>query len=86
MNYVIDKGPVGNLVTKRPAGLDFAIYVRCGSVQLGQVASIGIDPEIAPHKDGLDAVRLRFTNVDQVKSLALRSFLVSQWATFNTAK
>ena len=55
------------------------MIVRSGAVQLGEVAGFGLDPEISNHKDGLDAVRLRFTNVEQVKSSALLKFLTTKW-------
>ena len=75
VNYARGKQPVANIVTKRPGGVDFGLFVPSGSIQLGQVASFGTDPEIAPHKDGLDIVRLRFTKVEQVKATALKKFL-----------
>ena len=83
VNYTIDKSPVVSLMTKRPAGLDFATFVPSGSVQLGEIASYGIEPEITPHKEGLDVVRLRFTTTDQVKSPALRKFLADRWQSGN---
>ena len=62
-------------MTKRPAGVDFGLYVPSGSVQLGQVASFGIGQEIVPFKNGLDSVQLRFTKVEQIKAAALKKFL-----------
>jgi hypothetical protein len=47
-------------------------------VQLGQIASFGIDPEVVPHKDDVDVVRLRFTKVDQVQNVALKTFLAER--------
>lgn len=83
VNFAIEKTPVVTLVTKRPAGLDFAMIVPKGSVELGEVAGFGIDPEISAHKDGLEVVRLRFTKVDQVRSAALRAFLAGRWSQDN---
>lgn len=79
VNYTLDKKPLVNLVTKRPAGLDFVMFVPTGSIQLGQISGFGIDPEIASHKEGVDTVRIRFTSMDQVKSISLRKFLGEQW-------
>ena len=80
VNFTIDKIPKASLVTKRPAALELAISVTPGAVQLGQVANLGIDPEIALRdKAGLETLRLRFTNVEQVKSRALRKFLSELW-------
>ena len=75
VNYSSNKQPVANIVTKRPGGVDFSLYVPSGSVQLGQVASFGVSQEIAPFKNGFDAVQLRFTKVEQVKTVSLRKFL-----------
>ena len=80
VNYARGKQPVANIVTKRPGGVDFGLFVPSGSVQLGQVASFGTNPEIAPHKDSLDAVRLRFTTVEQVQAAALKGFLSERFA------
>ena len=81
VNYSFDKKPVAAIVTKRTAGLDFVVTVPGGSVQLGQVAGLGIDTEIVHReRSGLDEVRLRFTKVDQVKNKNLHSFLAAIWA------
>ena len=58
-------------------GKEAALYVPSGSVQLGQVASFGIGQEVVPFKNGLDAVQLRFTKVEQVKAALLQKFLQS---------
>ncbi len=86
VNYTIDKSPVVTLNTKRPAGLDFAMIVRSGAVQLGEVAGFGVDPEISSHKEGLDVVRFRFTDIAQVKSSALRKFLALKWGAQESGK
>ena len=78
VNYSRNKQPVANIVTKRPGGVDFSLYVPSGSVQLGQVASFGIGQEVVPFKNNLDAVQLRFTKVEQVKAAALKTFLVER--------
>ncbi|MEK6257711.1 MAG: excinuclease ABC subunit UvrA [Planctomycetota bacterium] len=80
VNYSRNKQPVANIVTKRPAGVDFSLYVPSGSVQLGQVASFGISQEVAPFKNGLDAVQLRFKKVEQVKAAELKKFLSERFA------
>ena len=78
VKYTVGKQSVVNLVTKRPAGIDFNLFVPTGSVQLGQIASFGIEPGVAVHKDGQDVVRLRFTEVAQVRNAALKTFLGEQ--------
>ena len=79
VNYILNKKTVAALVTKRPSALECFIYVPQGSVQLGEVASLGLDAEITAQKEGLDAVRFRFTSTTQVNSPALRKFLQKQW-------
>ena len=87
VNYWIQKMPVASLVTKRPAALDFLFYVPAGAVQLGQVASFGIEPEITHReKSGRDEVRLRFTSVDQIRTPSLRKFLAEIWKTHRSGK
>ena len=78
VNFVVGKSTIANVVTKRPAGVDLNLFFNGSSVQLGQIASIGIDPEIGRHRDGQDVVRLRFTTLEQVRSPALRSFLTKR--------
>lgn len=78
VNYLNGKSPVINVVTKRPAGVDINLFVPSGSIQLGQVAGFGIDREIAPHKNGQDVVRIRFNNVSQVQTPALKEFLAAR--------
>ena len=80
VNYSIGKKPVLNIVTKRPAALDLTLFVPTGTVQLGQIASFGIDPGVSSHKDGLDAVRIRFTEVSHVKWPPFQRFLSELWA------
>ena len=75
VNYTVGKRLVANLVTKRPSGVDFNLFVTAGSVQLGQVASFGTNPKVAPYRDGLDAVLLSFTTLGQVRDSSLRKFL-----------
>lgn len=82
VNYALGKAPVVSIVTKRPAGVDLNVFVPTGSVQLGQIAGFGTDPEVVPHhKDGLDIIRFRFTRLDQVRNASLKSFLAGQFST-----
>ena len=74
VNYTVQKQPVVNIVTKRPNGVDLSVFVPAGSIQLGAITSLGIDPAVTAHKEGIDVVKLRFTTVDQLKSKALQSF------------
>jgi excinuclease ABC subunit A len=79
VNYSVEKTVVATVVTKRPAGIDLAVIVPSGTVQLGEVATFGIDPEVASHKPGQDVIRLRFTQSTHVKSPELRMFLAARW-------
>ena len=87
VNYTINKNPVATLMTKRPAALELMIHVPPGSVQLGQVAGLGMDPEITSRdKSGLDSVRLRMTSLEHVKSAALRRFLSERWGIYSAGQ
>ena len=67
-------------MTKRPTGVELVVYVPSGSIELGQIASIGIDPAIDLRKrTGEDAVVFRFTTVEQVQSKTFRQFLSQRW-------
>ena len=79
VNYSVGKATVANVVTKRPGGVELNVFVSAGSVTLGEVAEIGIDPEISAHRDGQDVVRLRFTKLSHVRSTALENFLREQF-------
>jgi excinuclease ABC subunit A len=81
VNYTTGGKPIANLVTKRPPGLDFVVFVPSGSVQLGELSSIDAASEISPYKNGLDGVSFRFTKTSQVKSNALKQFLSKTWKT-----
>ena len=54
------------LLTKRRDYLDLVVFVPPGSVTIGAIASFGADQEIKPHRNGSDAVRIRFDGVSQV--------------------
>ncbi|MDB5346609.1 MAG: excinuclease subunit [Schlesneria sp.] len=75
VNFASGKTPLANIVTKRPAGVDLNVFVPTGSIQLGQVAAFGIEPGIEPHRDGLDVIRLRFTQLGHIRNAALKAFL-----------
>lgn len=80
VNYTVGKNPVATLMTKRPSHIEFVVYVAPGSVQLGQIANLGMNPEITSReKSGLDAVRFKLTHSDQVRSGSLREFLKGLW-------
>lgn len=68
---------LATLVTKRPEGLDMELYAPTGKIALGQIADLGIDPAIVPHRSGEDAIRLRFTKLTHVASPKLREFLLT---------
>ena len=80
VHFAIGKTTVASLVTKRPTGVELVVYVPSGSIELGQIASIGIDPAIDLRKrTGEDAVVFRFTTVEQVQSKTFRQFLSQRW-------
>jgi excinuclease ABC subunit A len=77
VNYHLGAKKIATLVTKRPDGLDLELYAPAGQVPLGQIADLGVDPSIVPHRSGEDAVRLRFTKMDHVTSPKLWEFLAT---------
>ncbi|MEI8381780.1 MAG: excinuclease ABC subunit UvrA [Planctomycetota bacterium] len=79
VNYSIGKSVLANVVTKRPGGVELNVFVPAGSVTLGEVTGMGIEPEITVHRDGQDAVRLKFTKSSQVTSATLEKFLREQF-------
>ncbi len=75
VNYHAGAKKLATLITKRPEGLDLELYAPSGKIALGQIADLGVDPGIVPHRTGEDAIRLRFTKTGQVASPKLREFL-----------
>jgi len=66
---------IATLTTKRPEGLDLELYAATGSVALGRIADLGVEPSIVRHRTGEDAIRMRFTTVAHIDSAKLRKFL-----------
>jgi hypothetical protein len=56
-------------------GLDLVMFFPAGEVTIGTVAAIGESQAIEPTRDGLDAVRLRFTTSEQLKNNDIRQLL-----------
>jgi excinuclease ABC subunit A len=75
VHYHFGTRRIASLATKRPEWLELELYAPAGSIALGRIADLGVEPTIAPHRSGVDAVRLRFTNVEQIASPKLREFL-----------
>lgn len=61
-----DDADLFRISTKRRVGLDFTLFVAEGSLALGRIATLGVEREIKPHKDGRDAVLIRFTQLGHV--------------------
>jgi excinuclease ABC subunit A len=68
---------IASLVTKKPEWLEMELLAPSGSIALGRVADLGVEPAVSPHRSGEDAIRLRFTKSGQVSSQKLREFLKS---------
>ena len=60
--------PVAELYTKRSDGLDLVMFFPAGEITIGAIAAIGESQAIEPTRDGVDAVRLRFTKSEQLAS------------------
>ncbi|MFQ5733115.1 MAG: excinuclease ABC subunit UvrA, partial [Planctomycetaceae bacterium] len=61
--------------TKRREGIDLLLYQTPGAFTLGRIAGFGDERGIAPHRNGREAIRIRFTKADQVASKSLAKFL-----------
>ncbi len=76
--YVFPNGaeqPWAELHTKRRSGVDLTLLSEPGKVALGRIAAFGAEREIAPHRTGREAVKIRVDSLDQVRSAGLRQFL-----------
>jgi excinuclease ABC subunit A len=70
-----DEQPNAEIHTKRRGGVDLALFNEPGRFALGRVAALGSEREVARHRDGRDAVRIRIDDVQQVRAPDLRAFL-----------
>ncbi|HUG90968.1 MAG TPA: excinuclease ABC subunit UvrA, partial [Planctomycetaceae bacterium] len=79
------RSPAGNetlatVHTKRRGGIDLELYVEPGSVALGRIAELGAAREIARHRDGRDAVKIRFRMLAETTARAVQEFLQERTA------
>ncbi|MFO0917383.1 MAG: ATP-binding cassette domain-containing protein [Planctomycetaceae bacterium] len=77
VNYSQGSRRFASLVTKKPEWLEIELLAPSGSIALGRVADLGVEPSVSPHRSGEDAIRLRFTKSAHVSSAKLREFLLS---------
>lgn len=70
-----DEQPCAEIHTKRRGGVDLALFHEPGRFALGRVAALGSEREVARHRDGRDAVRIRIDAVEQVRAPGFRAFL-----------
>jgi excinuclease ABC subunit A len=61
--------------TKRRSGVDLTLLGEAGRFALGRFAEFGSEREITPHRDGREAIKLRFDEVAQVRAADFRNFL-----------
>ena len=71
-----DGSPAAELHTKRKNSLDLILYVPSGSIAIGAIAEFGIEQAITPHRNGADAVKIRFDGISQVSS-GFKQWLIS---------
>ncbi|MEO0477554.1 MAG: hypothetical protein AAF085_16545, partial [Planctomycetota bacterium] len=67
--------PWAKVVTKRRENVEIALNGPKGEFQLGQVADVGVDPEIVTDKEDQDTLRLKFVNAEQLVEGDLAGFL-----------
>ncbi len=70
-----DGGLQVEVQTKRREGVFLTILMPPGKIALGQIATLGADREIASHRSGSDAVKVRFDDVEQVDKGGLTALL-----------
>ena len=68
--------PVAELHTKRSDGVDLVLYFPSGKVTIGAIATIGESQDIQSSRDGQDAVRIRFSKLEQLGNKALISLII----------
>ena len=61
--------------TKRRGGIDLTLFADSGKIALGKIANFGEQSEINLLANGQDAIKIRFTKANQVKSREWRQFL-----------
>jgi len=69
------KETVAELQTKRREGIYLTLFAPTGQYALGQIATLGQQREILPHRSGQDALRIELVTAAQVKAKELRLFL-----------
>jgi excinuclease ABC subunit A len=69
--------------TKDHDVLECRFFGKPGTTNLAMVDGVGKDAEILPTRnDGLDELRLRFSQADQIKPTKLKAFLQAHWHAF----
>ncbi|MEX0702115.1 MAG: hypothetical protein WD069_08465 [Planctomycetales bacterium] len=61
---------IASVHTKRRGGIDLTLYAEAGRVTLGRIAGLGREREITPHRDGREAITIRFRTRAEVTALA----------------
>ncbi|MCA9188752.1 MAG: excinuclease ABC subunit A, partial [Planctomycetales bacterium] len=70
-----DSVHVAELHTKRADGVDLVLLCAHDSITVGAIAGFGTEQDIRRHRDGRDAVRIRFTTAKQCEQKGLKEFL-----------
>ncbi|MEZ6068114.1 MAG: hypothetical protein R3B90_20915 [Planctomycetaceae bacterium] len=66
---------VAEIQTKRREGLFLTLVTEPGKVALGQIAQLGSDRDISPHRSGKEAVKVQFNATDDVDGTAIHSLI-----------
>ncbi|MGH7128055.1 MAG: excinuclease ABC subunit UvrA, partial [Planctomycetaceae bacterium] len=61
--------------TKRRGGIDLTLFAPRGQITLGRIAAIGHAREITAHRNGREAVKIRFRTVEQIQAPGLREIV-----------
>ena len=68
-------GSTFELYTKRREGVDVCLLAPAGTFALGRVAGLAAEREVTVNRDGRQAIRLRFQDVDEARSSDWKTFL-----------
>ena len=66
---------VFEMYTKRREGIDVCLLAPASTYALGRVAGLAAEREVTTHRDGRQAIRLRFTQREQARSSEWIAFL-----------
>ncbi|RIK88341.1 MAG: excinuclease ABC subunit A [Planctomycetota bacterium] len=80
-----ERTPWATVQTKRTVGVDLTLNGPAGAFATGRIAEIGVKRLIQPAGDGVDQVKLRFVNPEELHRGGLAAFLAEHLAAVRAA-